>query len=203
MTLTDILTYVVVAALAMATPGPGIAALVARALVTGFRGAAPMIGGYVIGDLFYLSLAVFGLAVIAQAFGAVFIVLKYVGVAYLIFLAIKFWRMPVHEEDLTAPRKAGYRTLFLAGLSVTLGNPKVMVFYLAVLPAVIDLGTVSAADYAVLAAITSTVLTSVLSAYAFLAGRARELFRAPRARRRLNRTAGTVMAGAALAVATR
>ncbi len=203
MTAAELLAYMLVAALAMAAPGPGIAALVARALVTGFRGAAPMIGGYVAGDMVYLSLAVFGLAVIAQTFGAVFVVLKYFGVAYLVYLAVKFWRTPVSEEDLAAPRRAGHGTLFLAGLSVTLGNPKVIVFYLAVLPAVIDLGAVRTADYILLVAVTAMLLTSILSTYAFLAGRARDLFRAPRARRRLNRTAGTVMAGAAIAVATR
>ena len=203
MTTASILAYAVLAALAMATPGPGVAALVARALATGFRGAVPMIGGYVLGDFIYLSLAVTGLALLARSFEAVFLVLKFLGAAYLVLLAVRFWRMPVGEGAATAPRQNRGSMLFLAGLSVTLGNPKVMVFYLAVLPAVIDLAAVTLLDYLLLVALTATILATILSAYAFLAGRVRPLLAGSRARRAVNRGAGAAMFGAALAIAAR
>ncbi len=93
--------------------------------------------------------------------------------------------------------------LFLAGLAVTMGNPKVMIFYLALLPTLIDLARITVVGYAELVAVTLTVLGVVFAGYIGLAARARRLFTSPRAIRWINRTTGTVMAGAAAAIASR
>jgi len=102
-----------------------------------------------------------------------------------------------------APRRDRSATLFLAGLSVSLGNPKVAGFYLALLPNLIDLGHVDLLGYAELAGLCVAVLTVVLGSYALAAARARSLFNSPRAVRWFNRTGGTLMAGAAIAVASK
>jgi threonine/homoserine/homoserine lactone efflux protein len=78
-----------------------------------------------------------------------------------------------------------------------------MVFYLALLPTILDLTRVTLLGYAELVIATLAVLAVVLGAYIVLASRARRLFTSARAIRILNRTTGTVMAGAAAAVATR
>jgi threonine/homoserine/homoserine lactone efflux protein len=78
-----------------------------------------------------------------------------------------------------------------------------MVFYLALLPSLVDLGRVSLFGYAELVAVTVTVLAVVLGGYILLAARARSLLRSTRAMRIVNRGTGAVMAGAAIAVATR
>jgi threonine/homoserine/homoserine lactone efflux protein len=88
-------------------------------------------------------------------------------------------------------------------LSVTLGNPKVAGFYLALLPNLIDLSQVNLLGYAELAGACIAVLTVVLGGYALVAARARVLFSSPRAARLFNRTGGTLMAGAAIAVASK
>jgi threonine/homoserine/homoserine lactone efflux protein len=88
-------------------------------------------------------------------------------------------------------------------LSVSLGNPKVIGFYLALLPNLIDLGHVGLFGYAELAGLCVAVLTVVLGAYALTAARARALFKSQRAVRLFNRTGGTLMAGAAIAVASK
>ncbi len=84
-----------------------------------------------------------------------------------------------------------------------MGNPKVMVFYLALLPTLLDLTRITVLGYAELVAATLGVLGVVFAAYIVLAARARRLFTSARAIRILNRTTGTVMAGAAAAVAAR
>jgi threonine/homoserine/homoserine lactone efflux protein len=86
---------------------------------------------------------------------------------------------------------------------VTLGNPKVIVFYLALLPNLVDLASLGAIGFAELVGVTLGVLAFVFAGYVLLAARARRLFTSPRAMRLVNRSAGTVMAGAAVAVATR
>ena len=78
-----------------------------------------------------------------------------------------------------------------------MGNPKTMVFYLALLPTLIDLTQITALGYAELVAATLVVLAVVFAGYIVLAVRARRLFTSPRAIRALNRSTGAVMAGAA------
>ncbi len=204
MTLTGFLAYTAALAVAAAIPGPGIAALVARALGSGFRSSLAMASGLLIGDLIYLTAVVLGLALVAQSFGLVFLAVKWLGVAYLAFLGWRFWTSGITPEAIEARAgKGGLFSCFLAGLTLTLGNPKTMIFYLAITPTVIDLKGVTAVSYFVLVAITVATLTVVLVPYLVLASRARWFLRSPRALKRLNRTAATFMMGAAVAIAAR
>ena len=189
---------------AAASPGPGIAAIVARVLGRGPGGAVAFSAGVAIGDIVWLAFAVAGLAVLAQSFYPVFVAIKYAGAAYLLYLAWKLWTAPVVAAPAEGEERRESRLrLFLGGLAVTMGNPKVMVFYLALLPNLIDLSAVSLLGYAELALVTQFVLALVFAAYILLAARARRLFHSPRAMRIVNRGTGAVMASAAVAVATR
>ena len=91
MTLTGFLAYSAALGIAAAIPGPGITALVARALGSGFRSSLAMSFGLMLGDLTYLTAVVLGLAFVAQTFGMVFLAIKWLGVAYLAFLGWRFW----------------------------------------------------------------------------------------------------------------
>jgi threonine/homoserine/homoserine lactone efflux protein len=189
---------------AAASPGPGIAALVARVLGRGPRGAVAFSAGLAVGDVVWLACAVVGLAALAEAFHGLFVAIKYGGVAYLAYLAYRIWTAPVEARALAAEtaREHPFR-LFLAGLALTLGNPKVMVFYLALLPTILDLSRVTVWGFAELVGVTLSVLALVFAAYALAAARARRLFTSPKALRALNRATGATMAGAAVAIATR
>jgi threonine/homoserine/homoserine lactone efflux protein len=92
---------------------------------------------------------------------------------------------------------------FMSGLTLTLGNPKTMVFYVAITPTIVDIRSVTFAETLVLVAITAAVLLVVLMPYLVLASRARGFLRAPRALRMMNRVAASFMAGAATAIAIR
>lgn len=189
---------------AAASPGPGLAALVSRVLARGRAGAIAFTAGLAIGDVVWLAAAVMGLSALAQTFAGVFLVIKYLGAAYLLYLGYRLWTAPVAAVDAAeAPRSERSGRLFLAGLAVTLGNPKVMVFYLALVPTLLDVKTITPLAFAELAAVTLSVLALVFGAYIGLALRARRLFASPCALRRVNRATGTVMAGAAVAIATR
>ena len=189
---------------AAASPGPGIAALVARVIGRGPDGAPAFAAGLVLGDLVWLAVATLGLAVVAQTFHEIFLVIKYAGAAYLVYLAYRMWTAPVEARDIAADgRRESHLRLFVAGLALTLGNPKVVAFYLALLPNLIDLARVGVVGYVELASICVVVLTIVFGTYVVAAARARALFRSTRAMRLLNRAGGTMMAGAAVAVATK
>jgi threonine/homoserine/homoserine lactone efflux protein len=93
--------------------------------------------------------------------------------------------------------------MFLAGLTVTLGNPKIMVFYLALLPTFADLSRVGPIAWLELMITMLLVLMTVDFGWALLAARARTLLRSKRAVKIANRASATMMAGAATAIATR
>jgi len=190
--------------IAAASPGPGIAAIVARVLGRGPRGAIPFSIGIALGDVVWLTFAVLGLSALAQAFHGIFLVVKYAGAAYLLYLAWKLWTAPAAARDVAAEEKAEHPAkLLLGGLALTLGNPKTIVFYLALLPTFLDLTRITVLGYLELALATLAVLAVVFGGYIVLAARARRLFTSPKAIRILNRATGTVMAGAAAAVAAR
>ncbi|MGX5800940.1 LysE family translocator [Bradyrhizobium sp. Arg314] len=204
MTLTGFLTYSAALGVAAAIPGPGVTALVARALGSGFRSSLAMSFGLMLGDLIYLTAVVLGLAFVAQTFGMVFLAVKWAGVAYLAFLAWRFWTGGITPETVEArTAKGGLISSFIAGLTVTLGNPKTMIFYLAITPTIVDLKTITFADYAILAMLTVVVLFVVLVPYLALAAKARWFLKSPRALKVLNRTAAGFMMGAAAAIAAR
>lgn len=187
---------------ASGSPGPSIAALVARVLARGTRDVWPFLAAMWIGEAVWLSLAVWGLAAIAETAHALFVVIKWAGILYLAYLAYAMWRAPVSADGHVPPPSPPGR-MFLAGLAVTLGNPKIMVFYLALLPTIVDLEGLSVLGWAELTAAMFVVLVAVDFAWVALAVRARRVFRSPRALKVANRVSAGVMASAAAAIAAR
>jgi threonine/homoserine/homoserine lactone efflux protein len=182
------------------TPGPGVFATVARALASGFVPAAELVVGIVLGDLVYLLLAIFGLGALAAVLGDLFIVVKYLGAAYLLWLGWRLWQVPPTAPDAPRTPLNSRGGNLLAGLLITLANPKVILFYLGLLPTFIELGTLDVVDVLLVMLVVSGVLGLTLLGYALIASRARELVRDGRVARALNRTAGgaMILAGATL-----
>ena len=81
MDLAGLLVFAGVYFLAVASPGPGIAAIVARSLSTGFRRAVPFVLGIASGDLVWLTFSALGLSVLMQNFHGLFLIIKYAGCA--------------------------------------------------------------------------------------------------------------------------
>jgi threonine/homoserine/homoserine lactone efflux protein len=185
------------------SPGPSIAALVARVISRGLGSVLPFLAAMWIGEALWLVAAVLGLGFVAQKFFLLFTVIKYAGVAYLLFLAWKMWTAPADVPSGDLPQDDSSLRLFLTGMALTVGNPKIMVFYLALLPSLIDLNSVGAIGLAELVATAVLVMMTVDLAWAFAASWARGWLRSPRAVRIANRASATAMGGAAVAIATR
>lgn len=198
MTAAGFLTYALALGVTAAVPGPGVVALVARALGSGFRSAMAFASGLILGDLTYLAAAVFGLTLVAERLGPVFVVVRLLAGLYLAYLAFRLWRSSATATAVEDDRSDRPRASFGAGLSITLANPKTIVFYLAVLPTLIDLGAVNRQEFAALVTVTALVLVTVMTPYAALASRARVALQRPAFRRRVNRSAAAIMAGAAI-----
>jgi threonine/homoserine/homoserine lactone efflux protein len=203
MAVSTLIVFALALIVAAGSPGPSIAALVARVLTNGFRDVLPFLAAMWLGEALWLTCAVTGLAVVAHRFSMAFIALKFLGVGYLLFLAWKMWRAPTEVSKKELPSSESPWRMFAAGFMVTLGNPKIMVFYLALVPTILDLRSVGTVAWAELTATMLVVLMSVDLGWALLAARARQLLRSHRAVKIANRTSATMMAGAAAAIAAR
>jgi threonine/homoserine/homoserine lactone efflux protein len=201
MTVANLLVFALALVVAAGSPGPSIAALVARVLTHGLRDVLPFLAAMWLGEALWLTCAVAGLAMVARTLGVVFVAIKLIGVAYLLFLAWKMWFAPTQVSKNDLPSSRSPWRLFGAGLAVTLGNPKIIVFYLALLPTIVDLNRVGTAAWIELTAVTLLVLMSVDLAWALLAVRARRLLTSRSAVKIANRTGATMMAGAAAVIA--
>ncbi len=203
MDLASLLIFAGALLVAAGTPGPSIAALVARVISRGFGDVLPFLLAMWVGEAIWLSLAVFGLAFIAQSFHLAFVAVKWAGIAYLLFLAWKMWRAPAAVRDGELPRDDSAARLFMAGMAVTMGNPKIMMFYLALLPTIVDLAHVTVIGWAGLTGTMAIVLVTIDLAWVLAAAQARKMLRSRRAVRLANRISATAMAGAAAAIAAR
>jgi threonine/homoserine/homoserine lactone efflux protein len=186
------------------TPGPVVVATVARSLFSGLGAALGFVAGVALIDLAYLLLAVFGLSAISTVLGELFIAIKILGAAYLVYLGIRLWTDRAHEAPVVgAPVPRRFWKSFAEGALVDLGNPKIILFYAAFLPTFADLDTLGGRDIAIMAAVVVGILVATNLGFAWLASRARVLMKSRRAVKAVNRASGTLMIGAGAWVATR
>jgi threonine/homoserine/homoserine lactone efflux protein len=203
MELSAVLIFAVALIVNAGSPGPSVAALVARVIARGMQGVIPFLAAMWIGEALWLAAAIFGLAVIAKTFYWGFVVVKYCGIAYLGYLAWKMWNAPATLGERGLPEDTSPFRLFMTGLAITLGNPKIMVFYLALLPTIVDLGHVTTVGWAELTLVMFAVLAAIDLSYALLAHTARTFIRNVRAVKIANRSSAVLMGGAAAVMATR
>ena len=183
-----------------ASPGPDNMTIVARTLSSGAASGIAYGAGITAGILAYLALASIGLSYIAGEMGSLMTVLRYAGAVYLVWMGIRLWRAAPVVPSLTtgAPEKK-LLPVFLTGIALNLGNPKMPLFYIALLPnfAGDSLGLASFID---LACAILAVEVVVVGGHVAAALRARRLLRTPAIVKNVNRAAGTLLAGAGLAV---
>jgi threonine/homoserine/homoserine lactone efflux protein len=181
-------------AIAIATPGPAVIAIVARALGSGFRSVIPGSLGVLAGDLILMTLSAFGLAMVAKAMGQWFLAVKIAGALYLLYLGYKYWTADAPEDAQVVPQSASRG--FLAYLGLTLGNPKAIAFFVALLPVAVNPRELNWIGYLQLFAATCVLIPAITLGYAALAAQLSRFVASRRARKRINKGAGAVMAGA-------
>jgi len=208
----SLLVFAVALAIAAGIPGPGVLAVVSCAIGRGLKAALLMTIGLVIGDLVYFTAAILGMAALAHSMGELFFIVKLAGAAYLIWLGVKLWRAKVDlapaaslqtdaaSQPLRQPR--GHIGNLLAGLGVTLGNPKTIAFYAGLLPTFIDLQRLTFPTAIAMAGIVVLLVGGIIATYALVAAQARGFLGNRRYLKLVNRTAGTMMIGAGVTVAT-
>lgn len=186
------------------SPGAGAIASMSSGLQYGFwRGYWNAIG---------LQLAlIVQIAVVAAGLGAVlatsalaFTLIKWFGVAYLVYLGIKQWRaLPSNMADDATVRPIGKPLALVArGFLVNISNPKALVFMLAILPQFIDTHLPLVPQYAIIMATMVSVDLIVMAGYTGLASKVLRALKTPKQQRRMNRTFAGLFVSAAAFLAT-
>lgn len=155
-----------------AVPGVSVLMVTARSASLGFIHGVFTTIGIVSGDIFFILLAIFGLVILAETMGNAFVMIKYLGGGYLIYLGINFWwKRNSVTKDMDAT-ESSLLSSFLAGLLVTLADQKAILFYLGFFPAFLDLSAITLLDTGTITGITIVAVGGIKIVYAYLADRA-------------------------------
>lgn len=187
--------FVVPFAIAAAIPGPAQGALLGQVVSRGAKSTVPFIGGMVLGNAVWLLVATLGLAALALQFEQLFVAVKWLGVAFILFIAWNLWSKNTEQSPAT-PQRSVSRGL-LSGAVLTLSNPKAVVFFGAVLPHAFDLTALSAPEVIFITALGIGIDLTIQLAYLVAASRIKRAIQSPMAMKRLNRASAGVMTGCA------
>jgi threonine/homoserine/homoserine lactone efflux protein len=199
------LAFAAMAAVVIAIPGPTTLMVTGHAMSSGTRVALASLLGVALGDFTAIAASVLGFGAVLAASAEAFTLLKWIGAAYLIYLGIRLWRAPAVPLGAAAGGQGGRRSIRRAiaeSFSVTVLNPKGLLFFAAFLPQFIDPHQPTLPQVVVLALTFEVLAASSLLAYIFMMVRARRMMDSPRAIRIMNRAGGTMLIGAGLLTAS-
>ena len=194
------LAFVVATTIMIVLPGPSVMLTVAHSMAFGWRPAITTVTGATCGVGVQLAITLAGMTSFMILLAEWFEWLRWLGVAYLVYLGVQQWRARPDPETAPAVVRNG-RSLFLQGLVVTIANPKSMIFLAAFFPQFVDPLAPPALQFTVLGVSFLAITFSFTALWAVVAGRARGLFRSRRGTLLRNRVTGSLMIGAGLGLA--
>ncbi len=196
MTLEIYLAYLAVIAIFFASPpGPSQVLMISNSLRHGWRRSTATIAGDLTANTFQMLAAGFGLAVLVSNSATMMGVIKWAGVAYLVYVGIRTFRAPPASLERSGSAGVPARRLFFQGFATSASNPKAVLFFAALFPQFIDPVLPIWPQLLVLGA-TYLVVDGVLLV-AWGAGAERAFGRLRRNAGLLNRVSGSMMIGAA------
>jgi threonine/homoserine/homoserine lactone efflux protein len=202
MTLAQWLPFALASAILVAIPGPTVLLVVSYALGHGRKYALATTAGVALGDLTSMTASMLGLGVLLAASAELFMVLKWVGAAYLFYLGIKLWRAPVMDPDaVRTPEEVRTSRIVAHAYAVTTLNPKSIIFFVAFVPQFIDPHVASVSQIAVFEVTFVGIAAFNAFAYAMLASVARRAIRRPGVLWPVNRRGGALLWGGGVAAA--
>jgi homoserine/homoserine lactone efflux protein len=202
MDLTVWLTYTAATIILSVTPGPGVFSSISGGLHHGFRIGVWNGIGMQASSVLYIGVVALGLGAILIASETLFSLVKWAGVAYLVYLGIITWRArPLAFEDKDADSATTARDMFVRGFLVNITNPKGIIFFAAIFPQFIDVARAQWPQYAILGATTIVIDTAVMAGYTALAAKALRVMREPAHLRWVNRGLGGAFVAAGVALA--
>lgn len=180
-------------------PNKGLVTLLARSATFGFKHGIMTTLGILLADGLFILLVILGLIIIANLSNPVFIIISYVSSVYLVWLSLKLRITKPPNPNKVSVKQAQLRTSFKLGVSQTLTDPKVFVFYLAFFPAFLNVKSLTYLDGAAIIILTIISISLPKLIYAYLADRAGAILK-PSNQLKLNRITSTLLFIIALAL---
>ncbi|MFC6620905.1 LysE family translocator [Novosphingobium panipatense] len=185
------------------TPGPNMLHVLARSVEMGARRSVVAMAGCLSAIFLLMAASAAGLTTLLLALPGSFEVLRYAGVAYLIYIGIRSWRAPIasaQPDDAPLPPALSNLALFRGGFAIAISNPKAILFAAAFFPQFIDPTRPQAPQFAILVGTFAVIETAWYCTYA-LGGRSlkRHLTK-PAMKRLFNRVTGVFFIGFGLAL---
>jgi homoserine/homoserine lactone efflux protein len=197
------ITYFIATIILSLSPGPGVFSSISSGLHHGFRLGLWNGVGMQAANMILVAFVSLGLGALLIASETLFTGVKWLGVAYLVYLGIVTWRAPARgfEEDRDDDVGTA-REVFMRGFWVNLTNPKGIIFFAAILPQFIDVSRAQMLQYAILAATTFAVDLVVMMGYTALAAKVLRMMKDPAHLRWVNRGLGGAFVAAGVALAS-
>ena len=163
------LLFLLVAAITILSPGPGVVLTLSNAIQYGIAGSIGGILGIALGTFIVAGISATGLGIILATSTLAFSILKYIGAAYLIYLGVKLWRSPkIHINTLpNSPQKKSLR--LFEGLALQVTNPKAVFFFMSIFPQFINFASNNIEQFITLVITYSSLVIIIHLFYAYLA----------------------------------
>lgn len=181
--------FIVISLANIFAPGAGVVYAITTGIQGGLRGNFWCRVGLAVGILVLMTASVSGLGVIVANSPTIFTVLRFIGIAYLIYLGIKAWRAPATSliADGAIPAHNGRRQ-FAEAFMLQITNPQPLVFFISLLPQLIDQKLAYIPQVVIMTIVYSFLVFAVMTIYTFAVARARTFFKSPQASLILRRT---------------
>ncbi|MGL1921254.1 MAG: LysE family translocator [Hyphomicrobiales bacterium] len=202
MTFESLLLFAGLLTVACIIPGPGVITLLSRTLGSGWSSGMAFLIGITLGDLIFVTLAFLGMAALAQNMGDLFQWIKWAGAAFLVYMGYQLITSKGQSFNFqkNTVKTSGYLDVS-SGLLLTLGNPKPLIFYAAIMPQVLDVTQISMVEFSLVLLTVVIVLFTVCCTYIWLATKAAKYLTSQKMQQRLSQGSGAVLLGTATWVA--
>jgi len=181
-----------------AMPSASVALVVTRSATLGIANGLAVSVGIILGDLVFITLAILGLSVVAEALGSLFMAIKVFGGLYLLWLGFSLLKA-TNRTKITVTKTSNKSSLlasFLAGFFLTLGDIKAIIFYASLLPIYIDLSAVKISETFFIVFITIVSVGGVKVLYAVFANKVASYAHNMKMENTARKGAGVLMVGA-------
>ena len=173
-------------------PSVSVLTVSARAAASGFLHGVATTLGIILGDIIFILIAVLGLSLLADTMGHLFVWVKLIGGAYLLWLGFTLWQSKPSAEQTEAVVETSLVSSFFAGLFITLADQKAILFYWVFFPAFLDLSVISFVDTGIIILIAAVAIGFAKLTYAYAAIKASSLI-SSQAYEGINRLAGGII----------
>ena len=192
MSLQEILALLLIILVFVVSPGPGTLAVFGKSMQQGFIAAFFLSFGLILGDITYLVAVILSLDFFSNTIASFMDQVKIVGGMYLIYLGIQSWRSGSFKIKKDISKKGNFAE-FVTGYLISMANPKVMVFYIAILPNFINLKNLSLLIASEIIVITFLGLMAGISVINLGASKIKNKLESSDSNAYINRIVGSIM----------